>query len=151
MKCQREGSPGILRILTRPRRWIRLPKPSGRLNGMFADQASALFNGFIAFSGVSLRQGRTRPGKATGSYIKKALYSAFFLKTEVNCEHQSSIGLSEQSPNHNYSLGSRMFDNPLKAGTILSLSEKEVRHPIKAASYSARRPTHTKHLVTSPT
>lgn len=47
-----------------------------------------LFNGFIVFSGVSLPQRRTRPGKGTGSCIKKALYSAFFLKTEVNCEHQ---------------------------------------------------------------
>lgn len=47
-----------------------------------------LFNGSIAFSGVSLPQRRTRPGKGTGSYIKRALYSAFFLKTEVNCEHQ---------------------------------------------------------------
>src|SRR5258706_12823802 len=94
------------------------------------------FNGFIAFSGVNLPQRRTRPGKGTGSYIKKALCSAFFLKTGVNCENQSSIGLTEQSPNHNYSLGSRTYDNPLKAGTILALSEKEVRDPIKAASYS---------------
>ena len=53
--------------------------------------AGVLLNGFIAFLGVSLPQRRTRPGRGTGSCIKKALYSAFFLKTEVNCEHQSSI------------------------------------------------------------
>jgi hypothetical protein len=50
-----------------------------------------LFNGPIMFLGVSPLQKRTRPGKGTGSCIKKALYSAFFLMTEVNCEQQAPL------------------------------------------------------------
>src|SRR5260370_32801601 len=42
------------------------------------------------FSGVSHPRRRTRLGKVTGSCIKRAPWSAFFRKTEVNCEHQLS-------------------------------------------------------------